>query len=209
MTVGAPCVEREEGSEHTETDEHHGEEHLLQVYGNEARCGGYLGDVHRISAAERPVEEVDAQDADDEQCRTAHEHQRQFHGCILFLAAAPHADEQVHGDEGHLVEHEHGEEIDADKEAEHTRAKECKPEEILLGEGFELPRGEGAGEDDDAREEQHDHRDTVDTHRVGDMERCEPHVRSRVEHGIRLGRHGLPKLYEIDGEIDGERQQER
>ena len=116
MTVGRPCVEREHGTEHSKSDEDEGEEHLLYLRGNVVH-GGYLVDIHRCGS----TEEVDAENTDDEKCRTSHKHQGELHGCIFLVAAAPYADEKIHRDERNLVEHEHGEEVGADEESEHTR----------------------------------------------------------------------------------------
>ena len=77
---------------------------------------GDLVQVHRL----RPGAEVDAQDAAEQQGRPAHEHQRQLHGRILLAAAAPDADEQVHRDQCHFVEHEHSEKVHRNKETEYT-----------------------------------------------------------------------------------------
>ena len=121
MTVGRPCVEGEEGSKHAEANEDEGEKCLLDGYGNKMRRGSYLVDVHGERTAILTVEVVDAEDTEDEQCRTAHEHEGQLHGCILLLARTPDANEQVHGDKSNFVEHKHGEHVGADKEAEDTR----------------------------------------------------------------------------------------
>ena len=40
------------------------------------------------------------------------------------------ADEQVHRDERHLVEHEHREEVDRNEEPEDAHAQQAEPEEI-------------------------------------------------------------------------------
>ena len=115
MAVGTPRVEREQGAKHTETDEYEREEHVLYV-GRYVVVSGNLHHVHGGST----VEEVYSEDTENEQGRTSHEHQRKLHGGILLVAAAPYADEKVHRDEGYLVEHEHGEHVYADEEAEHT-----------------------------------------------------------------------------------------
>ena len=79
--------------------------------------GGNLVDIHCGGTAE----EVDAENTDNQQCRTSHKHQGELHGCIFLVAAAPYADEKIHRDERNLVEHEHGEEVGADEESKHTR----------------------------------------------------------------------------------------
>ena len=205
MTIGRPCVEREQGSQHTEADEDEGEEGILNGHRNGVRRLGDGVDVHGEHAAVDAVEVVDAEDAKDEQGRAAHQHQGQLHGRILLAARAPHANEQVHGDEGYLIEHKHGEHVGADEEAEHTRRQQGEPEEVFLGEGLQLPRGEGAREDDDARQEQHNHGDAVYAHSILDVERLEPVDSSGEQHLSVVACSAL--LNEVDGQPDGERQQ--
>ena len=162
MTVGAPCVEGEEGTENAEADEGHREPNALlgEVDGmGAAHVVGDVNDVHGLATG--TIE--DTEDAAHEEGRSAHEHEGQFHGGIFFLAAAPDADEEIHRDEGDFIEHEHGEHVDRNEEAENAHAQEGEPKEIFLGEGLELPGGEGACEDDDGREQQHGYADAVDT----------------------------------------------
>ena len=115
MTVRRPCVEREEGSKHTETDENEREEYVLYLRVDIVH-GGYLIDVHCCGTTEI----VDAENADDQESRTSHKHQRELHGCIFLLARTPYSDEKVHRDEGYLIEHEHGEHVGADEESVDT-----------------------------------------------------------------------------------------
>ena len=80
--------------------------------------GGWLDfDVHRRGTTEI----VDAQDADNQEGRASHQHQRQFHGRVLLMTRAPDANQQIHRNQRHLVEHEHREQVGRDEEAEHTR----------------------------------------------------------------------------------------
>ena len=116
MTIGRPCVEREHGTEHTKSDKDEGEEHLLNFNGNVVQ-GCNLKHIHGGGTRE----EIDAQDSQNEQCRTTHEHERELHGRIFLGTTSPHADEQIHGDEGNLIEHEHGEQVYRDKEPVNTR----------------------------------------------------------------------------------------
>ena len=204
VTVGAPGVEGEEGTEHTETDEGQGEPDVLlsEVNGmGTARVVGYLDDVHRLSAG--TVE--DAENAAHEEGGTAHEHQGELHGGVFLLAAAPYADEEVHGDEGDFVEHEHGEHVNGNEEAEHTEAEQGEPKEVFLGEGLELPGGKGAGEHDDGGEQQHGHADTVDTYRILDVKRFEPVERGGVEHLV--GSSCRTVAQEGNGQIPGQHEQ--
>ena len=106
MTIRRPCVEREQGTQHTEADEDEGEEHLLNLNGDIVHSSN-LVDVHRRSAAE----EVDAKNTDNQQGRTTHQHECQLHGRVLLATRAPNTNQQVHGNQGYLVEHEHREEV--------------------------------------------------------------------------------------------------
>ena len=139
-------MEGKQGSQYAKAYEDEGKEHLLYVNRNVVH-GSNLVDVHCGGAAEV----VDAQYAENQERRAPHQHQRQLHGSILLVARPPHAYQQIHGDECHLVEHEHGEHIGADEEAIHTRREQGEPQEILLGHGLQLPRGKGTSKDDDAR----------------------------------------------------------
>ena len=119
VAVGTPRVEGEECAEHAETDKREREPDALlrEVDGvGTARLVGNLDDVHRGCA--RSVE--DAEDAAHEESRTAHEHERELHGRIFFAPAAPYANQEVHGNERDFIEHEHGEHVHGDEEAEHT-----------------------------------------------------------------------------------------
>jgi len=200
VTVRAPCVEGEERSQHTETDEDKREEDVLDGLRHGVELS-QVGHVHRLCT----TEEVDAEDAEDEQGGTTHEHQGQFHGRILLRARTPDADEQVHRDEGDLVEHEHREHVGGDEEAEHTNAQQHEPKEVLLGERLQLPGGERAREDDDRREEDHHHGDAIHADAIGDLERFEPRDAIGEQHvgGIATG----ALVDEIDSQPDGQRQQ--
>lgn len=124
---------------------------------------------------------VDADKREHQERRAAHEHQGELHGRILLAACAPLADEKIHRYERHLVEHEHREEVGSDEEAEHTGGKEEKPHEEVAC-VLNLPRGEGAGENDYRRKEEHGDGDTVDTHRQVDVQRPEPFPATGEEH---------------------------
>ena len=111
MTVRRPCVEGEQRTQHTKTDEDEGEEHLLRLYGNVVH-GSNLIDIHGGGTAEV----IDTQNTDNQQSRASHQHQGQLHGCILLIARAPDTNQQVHGNQRNLIEHEHGKHIGADEE---------------------------------------------------------------------------------------------
>ena len=134
VTVGRPCVEREERAKHAESDEDEREEYLLYVNGNIVH-GSNLLDVHCRCTAEI----VDSEDSDDKQGRASHKHQSELHGSILLVSATPHTDEKIHRDESNLIEHEHSEHIGADEEAVNTGREQCEPKEVLLCHRLELP----------------------------------------------------------------------
>lgn len=62
-----------------------------------------------------------------------------FMAAYSFFPATPDADQQVHGDEGHLVKHEHGEEVHGDKEPEYPDGQQVKPQEILFLQEVHFP----------------------------------------------------------------------
>ena len=115
VTVGAPCVEREQGSQYAETEEGKRKPDSLLLNRDIVQLG-YLQQVHGGAAAA----EVDAQNTDEQESGTTHQHQCQLHGGIFLAPRTPYADQQIHRYEGHLIEHEHGEQVGGDEEAEYT-----------------------------------------------------------------------------------------
>ena len=166
-----------------------------------ARMVGNVDDVHRVTAGS--IENTE--DAAHQEGRTTHEHERELHRSIFLATGTPHADEQVHGDEGNFIEHEHGEHVDGDEKAEYTHRKQGEPKEILLGKGLQLPRSEGTGEDDDGREEQHGHTDAVDTDCVTNVECGKPlHAVDKEHFAVGVER---TSVQEGEDQIDGRGQQ--
>ena len=127
-------MEWKEGSKDTEADEDEREEHVLYL-GVDVVHGGNLVDVHRCGTTEI----VDAENTDNKQGGSSHKHKGELHGRIFLLAATPHTDQEVHRDEGNLVEHKHGEHVGADEEAIDTGREKGEPKEILLGHRLQLP----------------------------------------------------------------------
>ena len=195
-------MEREQRAQHAETHEHQREPDALLGNGNVVQRGDLLN-VHRRGART----EVDAQNADQQQRRTAHEHQRQLHGGVFLAPAAPDADQQVHRDQRHLVEQEYREEVDRNEEPEHPHAQQAEPEEVGFDVGLHLPRGERAREDDDGRQQEHRHRNAVDAHGVVDVERRIPDAAFGEEHLRRLARAAQPEV--LHHEHDGQRHEQR
>ena len=139
MTIRAPCVEWEQSSKYAESNECEREEDVLypmvDFHARNAVVLCNLNDIHCGS----PTEEVDAKDAQYQQCGTTHQHEGEFHCRVFLCTATPYANEQVHWDKSHLIEHEHCEHVGADEESIDTCAEEGEPKEILLGERLELP----------------------------------------------------------------------
>ena len=77
--------------------------------------------------------QVRAEETEHQECRTTHKHQSKLHSRILLATCAPDTDKKIHRDQSHLIEHEHGEHVDRDEEAEHTGGEEREPEEEILG----------------------------------------------------------------------------
>ena len=184
MTVGRPGVEGEHGTEDTETCEGEDEPEVLETARLEgvgtAGVVGDVDDVHRSSAGAV----VDTEDTAHQEGGTSHQHQRKLHGRVLLLARTPYADEEVHGDKGDFIEHEHGEHVYADEKAEYAHREKREPKEVFLGQRFQLPAGKGSGEDDDGTQQKHGHGDAVDTDAVLDVQGREPVEAGGIEHGI-------------------------
>src|SRR5574344_91589 len=104
-------MEWEECTQYTETDKYKREEYLLNVNRDIVHIG-YLHDIHRGGSTEI----VDSQNTDNQQSGTSHQHQSQFHSCILLRTASPYSDKEVHRYQGYLIEHEHREHVGRDKE---------------------------------------------------------------------------------------------
>ena len=85
MTVRTPCVEREQGTQHTESQEDKWEEKFLHL-GRDVTLSDFKN-VHGIGTG--TVE--DTQDTNQQEGRTTHEHQGELHGCIFLLSASPNS----------------------------------------------------------------------------------------------------------------------
>ena len=104
VTVGRPCVEREHRTQHAKPYKRSDKQSVLPFQINTV-CG-YFHKIHRLAGMI-----VNAKDADQQQCRTAHQHQSKLHGSIILVAAAPYADKQIHRNQRDLIEHEHREQV--------------------------------------------------------------------------------------------------
>ena len=72
-------MEWEQGAQHTESDEDEGEEQVLNVARN-AVIGCNRGQFEGVRATIETIEVIDAQQAEDEQSRSSHQHERKLHG---------------------------------------------------------------------------------------------------------------------------------
>ena len=158
MTVGTPSVEGEQSTQYTEAQEDEREEESLH-FGRDVALGNFK-DIHGFGTGS--VE--DAEDTNQQEGRTTHQHECQFHGCIFLLTASPYTDEQVHRNQGHFVEHEHGEQVGRDKETIYTGTQQSEPQEVFLSHRFQLPRSKGTGEHNDRAKQKHGYGDTIHTH---------------------------------------------
>ena len=204
VTVGTPSVEGEEGTKNAKADESHREPNALLGQGNSrgtACVVSNVEDVHRIGTCSK----IDTEDTHHQEGRTAHKHERQFHGRVFLATTTPDTDKEVHGNERNLVEHEHGKHVDGDEEAEHTHRKEGEPEEVFLGERLKFPRSEGSREDDDGGKQKHHYANAVDTYLVVNMKRREPFHTIVEEHGVRVA--AFAGCQEGKGQIDSVNQE--
>ena len=78
------------------------------------------------------------------------------------MAAAPDADQQVHGQDGNFVKEKEDEKILRDEDAEDSGHQDQKRDEEILRAIVERPAREHAGHDDQAGQEQQRHPPTVD-----------------------------------------------
>ena len=186
MTVGAPGMEGEQSTQHTESHKDHREENALHFCRNvqfhqfQQVHGGSSGTI------------VDTENTHQQECGTAHQHQCQFHGGIFFLSATPHADEQIHRNQGHFIEHEHGKEVGRDEESEHSDTQKGEPKEIFLGHRLDLPGSKGSRKHDDGTQKKHHHRNTVHAYRIADVQGSIPTDTVGKEHllGVSALTHG-------------------
>ena len=138
MTIGAPCVEWEQCTQHTESDEDEWEEDVLDVTRNavvSCDCGQLKG----VVAAVDTIKVVDTQQSKDQQGRASHQHQGQLHGRVLLATRPPYTNQQVHWNQSHLVEHKHSKQVGRDKETIHTCREQGEPQEVLLSKRLQLP----------------------------------------------------------------------
>ena len=162
---------------------------------------GDVDDVHGLTTCTIEDTEYSAH----EEGRTAHKHEGELHRCIFFASTTPHSDEEIHGDKGNFIEHEHSEHVGGDEEAKHTHGEKGEPEEVFLGQWLELPRSESTSEGDDGREEQHGYADAVNTNGVVDVKGWKPLYTAHKEH-FAVGIEGS-RIEEGEDQIDGECQE--
>ena len=81
VTVGAPCVEREQCTEYTETEESKREPNALLFDRNIMQLGNFQ-QVHTGGTGT----EIDTQNTNKQECGTTHQHQCQFHGRVFLTS---------------------------------------------------------------------------------------------------------------------------
>ena len=193
MTIGRPCMEWEHGTQHAEADKCQREQQILPIVRNGiVMCN--IQDVHRQGLTSRCRVEIDTNQAEHQEGRATHQHQRQFHRAIVLVTTTPHTNEQVHGNQSNLIEHEHREQVNRDKETEHTRGQQEEPHEELTRHGVHLPRSEDSGEHDERRQQNHHHAHSVDTQSQVNIERGVPHHVAAQDHLV--GDSGASRLQE-------------
>src|SRR3712207_1406168 len=109
-------MEREKSPQYSEAEERERKPDALLLEGYVVQLRN-LEDIHRCC----PRTGKDAENTDQQKSGTAHQHERQLHGGIFLPPRSPDTDEQIHGDQRYFVEHEHGEEIDGNKESEYAQ----------------------------------------------------------------------------------------
>ena len=78
MTIGAPCVEWEQSTQHTESDEDEWEEDILDVTRNTMiSCDG--SQLECIVTAIDTIEVIDTQQSENQQGGASHQHQSKLH----------------------------------------------------------------------------------------------------------------------------------
>src|SRR5574344_405296 len=169
MTIRTPCMEWEKCSKNAETNEYEWEEYLLNIYWNIMK-GCDCIEIHCLCSTEI----VDTQNTNNQQSTTTHQHQGKLHSCIFLRTCSPYTNKKVHWYQCYFIEHEHGEDIGRNKEAEHTNTQKNEPKKIFFLHRFQLPRSKSTCKDYNSRKQNHDNRNAINTHTITDMERSEP-----------------------------------
>ena len=179
VAVGRPGVEGPQTRQGTESHREEGEHpHLRETRDRSALLerGQFVDVEGRVSRLRRC--HVQGQYPDPDQDAAGDEHQHQLHRAVFLGAqegaevgaAAPHADEQVHGQHGQLVEEEQEEQVAHHENAIHARAQRQQQHE-------EVPCAPGDGLADQHRAQQHD---AVQQHQ-GRADAVEPEVQRYVD----------------------------
>ena len=198
MAVRRPVVERPDAAQHREAKEGRQEPGILERRG---KIGG-LEQAHIEGVETRFV--VHRQRADESHHRTDEQVQGQFHGGVLArLDPAPNGDQQVHREDGDLVEEEQHEQVERGEDAEHARSqdeqegKELARTVLNTGRGMlvvNAPRDADAREHDDARQQDERRADAVHAEDQVHAQRGQP--------GIFLdelvARHAVDQVLDVD-----------
>ena len=184
VPVGRPGVERPDPGEDAEPDVEGEEDPALEP---QREHGGLeLEEGKRRGAGAH----VEREDPDQDERRAEEQVERQLHRRVLFrpdarlpvgpredppgphvARRAPDPDQQVHREDGQLVEEEQDEEVQRREDAVHARHERQQQRVELLAPDRHGPRREDARGDDDRRQQHHQQADPVDAELVGDAQR--------------------------------------
>ena len=91
-----------------------------------------VGDGERPDAAVVEVEKSHVDDAEEHQQRAGDGEEEELDGGVDAVRAAPHADDEVHRQQGQLEENVEEEEVGGDEDADHRRFHDQEGDDVLL-----------------------------------------------------------------------------
>ena len=166
--VGKPGVQGPDRHLDRETEEEQQEEPPLQPRGQQVPDGGKTNHVERAGL------EVERDDADQHEHRAEQRVEEELHRRVLTSGTAPLGDQEVHGDEHELPEHVEQYEVESQEDAVGAYLQQEQHREVELRLGLDLPRRDDREKRQQSREDQHRQGDTVDCHRVVDVDLGDP-----------------------------------
>ena len=164
MAVRRPCVERPESGQHAAADQEQREDDLLEVL--------VVLDLVKLRQVECANARLykDSEDPDEDEHAGAYQDHRQLDGAVLLsprergerTGRAPDANQQIHREDGQLVEEEPEEQVKRGKHAKHARHEQEEQDEVVLVAVVDL-RGDQCGrEGHNARQQHHGRADAID-----------------------------------------------
>ncbi len=181
--VRQPRVEREQWDLDRKRDAEGQEQPRLRSRGEleVEQCEVVEGDRPELIAGQHPQRD----DGDHHQTGPERRVQDELDRGVDAVAAAPHADQQVHRDERDLEEHEEQQEVEGEEHTEQAGLEDQHRHHVRL----HVLRDGGRGQDGDREQQrgQHDQqqRDAVDTHVPGEVPRFVPeHALGELETGF-------------------------